>query len=192
MLPNTGPEVIAPQNFEPKAYAPQVTAPQAQAPTPRAYGGGVPENAAPVPSSPQPGAVVPFRSRRAVAPPDPNILLQNAPAPTTMSGLESRATRAPAPQPFDPRPSSPPTPPTVEDDPFSGVPLNTVVPSAPTPTDIAPAAAPRENRQTHTVLEGETLYDIAVRYRTTAKRIRELNGLREREVPVPFQRLYVN
>ena len=73
-------------------------------------------------------------------------------------------------------------------DPFLGTALGKDGGSPPSP---APATAPNRDRQTHVVQEGESLFIIAQRYGVTTDKIRQINGLRANEVPVPYQKLYV-
>ncbi|MEM6395804.1 MAG: LysM peptidoglycan-binding domain-containing protein [Bacteroidota bacterium] len=51
---------------------------------------------------------------------------------------------------------------------------------------------PNQQRATHVVQEGESLYSIATRYNLSVDQLRQLNGMSATDIIIPFQRLFVN
>lgn len=85
-------------------------------------------------------------------------------------------------------------------DPYGNVP-EAVVPVFPAPqNDVVPQSyefVPQYNtksagpRKTHIVKDGEDLYKISQLYDTNVQRLLELNNMRQNEVLIPYQRIYV-
>lgn len=86
-------------------------------------------------------------------------------------------------------------------DPYGGSQNQSAVPVFPAPDDeVVPQSyefVPQYNkrsvgdRKTHIVKDGEDLYKISQMYNTNVQRLLELNNMRQNEVLIPYQRIYV-